>query len=81
MQGGLNYNSYINDQWEDSAVYNVKAVYRIQDAQNGSWEKYSDLLRPRSNHNSILLKNQVHHIAGYAKDFSVSPTGKLIHEQ
>ena len=74
-QGGLNYGAYINDQWEDSAVYNVKAVWRIQDALKGTWQKHNDLLRPRANHNTIFMKNQVYHIAGYAKDYTVSPSG------
>merc|ERR1719410_115476 len=71
--GGLNYGEYINDQWEDSAVYNVKAVWRIQDALKGTWQKHNDLLRPRANHNTVFMKDQVYHIAGYAKDYSVSP--------
>ena len=30
--------------------------------------------RPRAKHNTVRMGGQVFHIAGYAKDYSVSPT-------
>ena len=37
------------------------------------WEVHSELLRPRASHNTLVMNDQVFHIGGYAKDYSVSP--------
>ena len=61
------------DEWTDSAKLNTKLVYRNADPAENQWERHSDLLRPRATHSTVLMEDQVFHIAGHAKDFSVSP--------
>ena len=56
------------DPAEDSAKFNTREVYKNLDpsAQN-PWEQHGSLLRPRANHDTVLLGEQVYHVAGYAK--------------
>ena len=61
------------EKWEDSRLFNTKLVYRNADPAENQWEKHSELLRPRATHTTVLLDDQVFHIAGYALDYSVTP--------
>ena len=71
--GGLKFDENY-DQWADQAKFNTKLVYRNADPAENQWERHSDLLRPRARHSTVLVEDQVFHIGGYAKDFSVTPT-------
>ena len=71
--GGINFDENY-DQWTDSARYNTKLVYRNADPAESQWEKHADLLRPRASHSTVLVNDQVFHIAGWAKDYSVTPS-------
>ena len=52
----------------DSAHFNTKEVYKNIDPSAGEpWIQHGSLLRPRANHDTVLMENQIYHVAGYAK--------------
>ena len=69
ISGGANYDDY--NTGDDSFLYNVKAVYKNIDPASGyQWQKHGELLKPRSRHNTVYLKGQFYHIAGYGKTYT-----------
>ena len=69
FHGGLNLPE-IYDPWETPSKYNTNSVYKNSDPATETWERHSDLLRPRASHSTIYMKDQIYHIAGYATDWS-----------
>ena len=69
VSGGANFDDY--NTGDDSFLYNVKAVYKNIDPASGyQWQKHGELLKPRSRHNTVYLKGQFYHVAGYAKTYN-----------
>jgi len=72
--GGLNYDEDY-DEWQDSALFNTHRVYKNRDpTQNYQWETHANLKRARAKHNTVWMGGQIYHVAGYAKDYSTSPS-------
>ena len=65
--GGLVYDDKF-DEWEDSAKFNTREVYKNLDpSAQEPWIQHGSLKRPRANHATVMMADQVFHIAGYAK--------------